>query len=196
MRIGTKSPLNCVVVQAGWFGLFTPWALVHHHLPVGCEVRLLRHPALPLVHQLSLVSPLDLLHDVLCILISAMQIICWEEAPWITSLQLLLSSLMRGLGRHLGEISSSSWGKETDSLLVIWSGVAWSSLVWCGVVRCGLVPLEMIYLNFVPWVWSLERLRWRAKFNSFCVIYTSLYSIQTLFTLWHKFKKQHEEGHK
>ena len=42
-----------------------------------------------------------------------MQIVCWEEAPWITSLQLLLSSLMRGLGRHLGEISSSSWGKET-----------------------------------------------------------------------------------
>ena len=39
------------------FGLWlcTLWALVHHHLSLGCEVRLLRHPALPLVHQLSLV---------------------------------------------------------------------------------------------------------------------------------------------
>ena len=58
-------------------------------------------------------EPFDTIYDLLCILISAMQIVCWEEAPWNTSLQLLLSSLMRGLGRHLGEISSSSWGQET-----------------------------------------------------------------------------------
>ena len=113
MRIGTKSLLDGRSCQAGWSDLCALWALVHHHLSVGCEVRLLRHPALPLVHQLSLVSPHITFYDVLCILISAMQIVCWEEAPWNTSLQLLLSSLMRGLGRHLGEISSSSWGKET-----------------------------------------------------------------------------------
>ena len=64
--------------------------LDQYHLSVGCEVRLLCHPALPLVHQLSLVSPIDLLcipmsaepldtsYDV--IFISAMQII-WTEAP-------------------------------------------------------------------------------------------------------------------
>ena len=116
MRIGTKSPLNCVVVQAGWFGLFTPWALVHHHLPVGWEVRLLRHPALPLVHQLSLVSPLDTFMMFYVFLYLLMQII-WTEAPWNiedANDLLLFIPLMRGLGRHMwGEISSSSWGKET-----------------------------------------------------------------------------------
>ena len=68
MRIGTKSLLDGRSCQAGWSGLCALWALVHHHLPVGCEVRLLRHPALRLVHQLSLVSPLDnFLYDLLFI---------------------------------------------------------------------------------------------------------------------------------
>ena len=100
MRIGTKSILDCRL--AGWSSvLFTPWGLDQHHLSVGCEVRLLRHPALPLVHQLSLVSPLDLLHDVLCILISAMQIV-WRETPWNTRVQLLLLFIDAGLGATLG----------------------------------------------------------------------------------------------
>ena len=45
--------------------------LDQYHLSVGCEVRLLRHPALPLVHQLSLVRTFDTIYDLLCILISA-----------------------------------------------------------------------------------------------------------------------------
>ena len=49
--------------------------LDQYHLSVGCEVRLLRHPALPLVHQLFPVSPLVTFYDVLCILISATQIV-------------------------------------------------------------------------------------------------------------------------
>ena len=70
-----------IVFQAGWFLVYSPLvALVQHPLPVGCEVRLLRHPALPLVHQLSLVSPHITFYDPLCILISAKQII-WTEAP-------------------------------------------------------------------------------------------------------------------
>ena len=67
-------------------------------------------PCAPTVSGENLLIPFMIFYVFLYLL---MQIVCWEEAPWITSLQLLLSSLMRGLGRHLGEISSSSWGKET-----------------------------------------------------------------------------------
>ena len=53
MRIGTKSLLDCLSIQAGWSSVFSPLeGLDQHHLSLGCEVRLLRHPALPLVHQL------------------------------------------------------------------------------------------------------------------------------------------------
>ena len=53
MRIGTKS--IWIVVQAGWSLVSPLEGLDQHHLSLGCEVRLLRHPALPLVHQLLLI---------------------------------------------------------------------------------------------------------------------------------------------
>ena len=37
-----------------------------------------------------------------------------EKRHEIQEFNFFFSSLMRGLGRHWGEISSSSWGKETD----------------------------------------------------------------------------------
>ena len=85
-------------------GLCTLWALVHHHLSVGCEDRLLRHPALPLVHQLSLVSPLDTFMMFYVFLYLLMQII-WTEAPWnIEDFAYLLLFIDAGLGAtHVGE---------------------------------------------------------------------------------------------
>ena len=113
MRIGTKSFLwDCLSSRlvSGFIHSLSFWS----RPPLSrLWIRLLRHPALPLVHQLSLVSHLDTFLSMIFYLYLLVQIVCWEEAPWNTSLQLLLSSLMRGLGRHLGEISSSSWGKET-----------------------------------------------------------------------------------
>ena len=41
---------------------------------------------------------------------------CEEKRHEIQEFNYFFSSLMRGLGRHWGEISSSSWGKETHSL--------------------------------------------------------------------------------
>ena len=116
MRIGTKSLLDCRSSRLV-SGLSTPWALVHHHLS-RLWTRLLRHPAFPLVHQLFPVRTSWYFYDLLYIFISAMQI-AWTEAPWNTRLHLLLLlfiDVMRGLGRHMwGEISSLSWGKETNN---------------------------------------------------------------------------------
>ena len=78
MRIGTKS--FWVAFQAGWFLVYSLLGALVQLLTLGCAdsqtQRLLRHPAFPLVHQLSLVSHLDTFYDLLCILISAMQIVC------------------------------------------------------------------------------------------------------------------------
>ena len=92
--------------------------LDQHHLSLGCEVRLLRHPALPLVHQLSLVRTFwyhlwSFMYSYICLCRS-----CEEKRHEIQEFNYFFSSLMRGLGRHWGEISSSSWGKET-------AGKAW-----------------------------------------------------------------------
>ena len=53
MRIGTKSFLGLSFKQVGYSPL--EGFVFCQHLSLGCEVRLLRHPALPLVHQLLLV---------------------------------------------------------------------------------------------------------------------------------------------
>jgi len=46
MRIGTKSPLNCVVVQAGWSPVYSPLELwFFTTLSLGCDLGLTPHQA-------------------------------------------------------------------------------------------------------------------------------------------------------
>ena len=99
-------------------GLCTLWALVHHHLSLGCEVRPLRHPALPLVHQLSLVRTFLYPYHMILYLYLLCRSHDEENRLEIQEFNYFFSSLIWGLGRHWGEISSSSWGKETLMLMM------------------------------------------------------------------------------
>ena len=74
------------------------------------------------------------------IFISAMQILWWEESPWnIEDFNYFFLSLMRGLGRHWGDISSSSWGKETvtNSQRMTWRAFAILAMFSIGPSRVG-----------------------------------------------------------
>ena len=67
-------------------------------------------PCAPTVSGENLLIPFMIFYVFLYLL---MQIVWWEESPWNTRLQLLLLFIDAGLAATLGEISSSSWGKET-----------------------------------------------------------------------------------
>ena len=113
-----------IVSQAGWSLVWSPLvALDQHHLSrlwtrLACE--LLRHLALPLVHQLFPVRTLfPFYHDL--VFISALQILWWE-APEIHKTSSTSSLHWCGAWDDMwGGNSSSSWGKETIGILEYWN---------------------------------------------------------------------------
>ena len=98
-----RSLWDWIVFQAGWSLVsFTPWAFGQDHLNLGCaDSTRTPSPSIPLVHQLSLVSPLEPFM-MFYVFISALQILWWEESPWNTRLLLLLLIIDAGLGATLG----------------------------------------------------------------------------------------------
>ena len=111
MRIGTKSLLGLSFKQVGlWF---------IHPLSFGSSPplsrlwsRLLRHPAFPLVHQLFPVRTLDTFyHMILCL-----YLLCRSCGVKYTRLRFVASLYWCGAWEDIrGGISSSGWGKETNS---------------------------------------------------------------------------------
>ena len=69
---------DCVLLKRVWFG---PWKSFGF-FQTWTEVRLLRHPAFPLVHQLFPVRTLDTFMMIFYIYLYLLAQIIWTEAPW------------------------------------------------------------------------------------------------------------------
>ena len=169
MRIGTKSILDCRSSRLV-SGLFTPWALVHHHLSLGCELDYSVTQHSPLCTNCFGETLIYLLSYDL-IFISAMQILCWEpNRHEIQDFYFWFSSLMRGLVRHWGDISSSSWGNETICIcncicICAEQSSRHISLSWCA-LSC-LLPHQRLVLGLSRWLaghlyWWDSRIAWES----------------------------------
>ena len=92
--------------------------LDQHHLSLGCELSTTPSPSIPpsapTASGENLLIPFMIFYVFLCLLCRSYG----AKRPEIYKTSTTcFSSLMRGLGRHMwGEISSSSWGKETSML--------------------------------------------------------------------------------